>query len=317
MTTRPTITLGFTTFRPETLPYANIAMRDHALVLLEEPDTPGFEAMLRNELPVDEYLMLTDFEFPRYAAQQCELLKRLHSDGVRVRQVHPWMDRLAAIHEFFASGKGPDDLPESGPERDVYERERTWTRSLMDYYESSATGDFGAMIEAVRRFAAEDAEKIRDMDTVRAKAVMDASDDSPDTYVECGSIHHLMVLLMHRQLRRTGKVRVVHLMEEICRTHYGRRRLLPPGDVLTYRHLLNAPPDAEAERQLAARALAYNRLIAKEESSADVATHPHMQNEAAVIGFVKRLSFDQCREVCQRGGFPTKLAPQGGTGSTQ
>lgn len=311
MTARPAITLGFTTFRPETLPFAERAMQGHALVLLEEPETPGFEAMLRDELPVDEYLMLTDFEFPLYAAEQCALLKRLHADSVRVMQVHPWMDRLASIHEFFASGKGPGDLPSGGPEREVYERERTWTRSLMDYYETSATGDFGAMIEAVRRFAAEDARKIRDMDTARADAVAEAAEGAAGTYVECGSIHHLMIPLMHR---RTGAPGVVHLMEEVCRSRHGRRRLLPPGDVLTYRHLLLAPPDPETERLLAARALAYNRLIAKEESSADMATYPHMQNEAAVIGIVDRLSIDQCREACQRGGLPAKHSPRDSSG---
>ncbi len=117
MTHRPALTLGFTVFRPETAPFATRAMAGHDLVVLEEPRTPGFEEMLAGELDVDEYLMLTDFEFPEYARAQCRTLQSLHAAGATVLQVHPWMDELVGIHEFFASGSGPGDIPTGGRDR--------------------------------------------------------------------------------------------------------------------------------------------------------------------------------------------------------
>lgn len=294
-----TVTLGFTVFRPETLPFAAAAMQGCGLVVLEEPQTPGFEAMLAGEMPPQEYVLLTEFEFPQYAQRQCLLLRDLHGKGVRVLQLHPWLDELVGIHEFFASAKTPGDLPQDGPIRMVYERERIWTAALMRFYEASGSGDFHEIVASVNAFAKEDARKIRDMDKARAESLVPVlADLSPDSsaYVECGSIHMDMVLLLHRQLG-PGRIRVRHLMEEVCKPRYGTRRLLPPGDVLTFRHLLGAPENPQAERLLAARAVVYNKLIQKEELAAREGEYPHMDNEARVISQVSALDHDGCQEV--------------------
>jgi hypothetical protein len=115
-----TVTLGFTVFRPETAPFASRAMEGHDLVALEEPRTPGFEEMLAGEFPIDEHLMLPAFEFPEYAAAQCRTLQALHAVARPSCRVHPWMDELAAIHEFFAAGNGPGDIPTGGRAWAVY-----------------------------------------------------------------------------------------------------------------------------------------------------------------------------------------------------
>jgi len=294
-----TVTLGFTVFRPETLPFAAAAMQGCGLVVLEEPQTPGFEAMLAGEMPPHEYVLLTEFEFPEYARRQCLLLRELHGRGVRVLQLHPWLDELVGIHEFFASGKTPDDLPQAGPARTVYERERIWTAALMRFYEASGSCDFREIVDSVNAFAKEDAKKIGDMDQARAAALGPLlADMSPDsrTYVECGSIHMDMVLLLHRQLG-PGRIQVRHLMEEVCKPRHGTRRLLPPGDVLTFRHLLAAPQNPRAERLLAALAVVYNKLIQKEELTASNGEYPHMENEARVISQVSALDHDDCQDL--------------------
>ena len=297
--TPPTVTLGFTVFRPETAPFAARAMAGHDLVVLEEPRTPGFEEMLAGDLDVDEYLMLTDFEFPEYAKAQCRTLQSLHAAGAAVLQLHPWMDELVGIHEFFAAGNGPGDIPTGGRPWAVYSRERDWSAKLLAFYKAAGKRDFDAILEAVNDFAMADAAKISDMDKDRAAAVADVLPRSGRAYVECGSIHHDMVGFMLLALGR-GRVRTVHLMEEVCLARYGRRRLIPPGDVLTFRHLLEAPRDPAKERILAARAVVYNRLMEKDETFESASDYPHMDAEATVLQIVGGLGLEQCRELFGR-----------------
>lgn len=293
------VTLGFTVFRPETLPFARTAMRDSDVVILEEPETPGFDAMLAGELPPEEYVLLSEFEFPEYARGQCDLLQELHNAGKKVLQIHPWLDKLIEIHEFFAAGHGPEELPKYGYLPDVYNRERQWTAALIDFYESSGTGSFARTIETVTAFAREDARKIRSMDEARAKTISDAVSETGEgtrIYVECGSIHFDMVMLLRKRIEgSTLKVR--HLMEEVCKPRFGSRRLLPPGDILTFRHLMAAPENPFSEKLLAARAVLYNRLIQKGELIAPSGNYPHMENEALVISLVNTLDFEQCERI--------------------
>lgn len=299
MTPNPGLTLAFTVFRPETLPFAARAMRGHDLILLEEPKTPGFEDMLRGELPVEEYLLLTDFEFPQYAAGQCRTLQALHARGAAVLQVHPWMDELVGIHEFFSAGNGPDDIPRNGKAWAVYARERDWSAKLLAFYRAAGKKDFDAILAVVNDFARADAGRIMDMDQVRAAAIARLLPGRTSVYVECGAIHHDMIGLLHKIPGR-GKVRTVHLMEEVCRERHGRRRLIPPGDLLTFRHLLGAPRDPALENLLAARAVVYNRLMEKEETFESASPCPHLDAEALVLGLIGGLDTEQCRNLFER-----------------
>lgn len=299
MTSKPSLTIGFTVFRPETAPFAARGMAGHGLIVLEEPRTPGFEEMLDGELPIDDYLMLTDFEFPEYASAQCRTLQSLHSAGAAILQIHPWMDELVGIHEFFAAGNGPADIPRGGQPWLVYEREREWSAKLLAFYSAAGKNDFDAILGAVNDFAMADAAKIRDMDRHRAAAVKDILPAHGTAYVECGAIHHDMVGLMMKALGH-GQVRVVHLMEEACLARYGRRRLIPPGDLLTFRHLLGAQRDHERETLLAARAVVYNRLMEKEETFDSASPYPHMDAEALVLQILDSLDIEQCRTLFGR-----------------
>ncbi|GAB6111608.1 hypothetical protein [Desulfomicrobium salsuginis] len=299
MTTPSSITLGFTVFRLETASFAARAMGGHDLIVLEEPRTPGFEEMLSGELPIDEYLMLTDFEFPEYAAAQCRTLQDLHARGATVMQVHPWMDELAGIHEFFAAGNGPGDIPRGGRPWAVYARERDWSAKLLAFYKAAGRKDFDIILTAVNDFAMADAAKISDMDRDRAAALANLLPAHGRAYVECGAIHHDMVGLMIQAVGH-GRVRTVHLIEEVCLTRYGRRRLIPPGDLLTFRHLLGAPRDPDQEHLLAARAVVYNRLMEKDESFESASPFPHMDAEAVVLQIVGGLGTEQCRELFGR-----------------
>ena len=170
----------------------------------------------------------------------------------------------------------------------------------MHFYEASTKAGFAGIVDAVNAFAKQDAKKISDMDKARADALGPLFSGVPKdfrAYVECGTIHMDMVLLMRGKLG-PGRIRVRHLMEEVCKPRFGTRRLLPPGDVLTFRHLLGAPENPRAERLLAARALVYNKLIEKDELSAfQDGVYPHMDNEASVISLVSTLDYDRCQRL--------------------
>jgi hypothetical protein len=50
-----TLTIGFSSHRPETLPLAERVMAEHDHIVIEEPPTPEFSRMLAGTLPVDDY----------------------------------------------------------------------------------------------------------------------------------------------------------------------------------------------------------------------------------------------------------------------
>lgn len=279
--------------------------------------------MLHGEMDIEDYIMLVDYEFPEYARRQARLLQQLHTRGIIIQQVHPWMNSLVSIHEFFAAGNAPSDIPADSPIMPVYYREQRWTKALMDFYKVSRSEDLQEVVEAVCHFAQEDANKIRDMDAARAIAIATILSEPISTtqqhktaiYVECGVIHHTILGMLQQQLG-VGQCTVRHALEHICIRTYGRRRLLAPGDVLTFRYLLTAKRSMTIEKLLAARALIYNKLIAKDEfpsqhlEMAELSpgwnsndnvwmnqSYPHLHNESEIIGYVNALTFEMCSGI--------------------
>jgi len=88
------ITLGFSTHRLEVLKEAEELMRHHTVIALEEPPHPHFEAMLRGEMPIEDYLEASEYEFPRFAEACCRLYRTLSEEGKRFLQVDPYMEQL-------------------------------------------------------------------------------------------------------------------------------------------------------------------------------------------------------------------------------
>lgn len=295
------ITIGTTTYRPETLEFLREAVRGHGVVLLEEPQTPGFGEMLVGDLAVEEYVQLSEFEFPEYARGQAELLRDLHGQGVVVEQVHPWLDALVGVQEFFAGGGEPGAVDPATDAGRVYATEKRWTGALLAFYEAAGKDDFGAITAAVRDFARMDAAKISQMDTWRANAVRErVRGEERNVYVECGAIHQPLVreLLAHKPAGASG-VRVHHIMQEVVRERFGVRRLAVPGDVLTWLYALGAPSQPAREALLAARAIAYNRLVEKAELLPVVGEepYPHLLNEAQVTALVNTLDVGECERL--------------------
>ncbi|MGD8999591.1 MAG: hypothetical protein PVF75_04180, partial [Granulosicoccaceae bacterium] len=123
MTSIKLITIGFSTHRPETLPFAAKYMQQHEAILLEEPEIPGFEHMLAGQISIDDYLRDTDFEFVEFSRLSCELFRSLYEDGKQLYQVDPYMTQLNAIRELFENGGKPDDIDPDSSQGRVYAAE--------------------------------------------------------------------------------------------------------------------------------------------------------------------------------------------------
>lgn len=291
---RPRITLAFSTFRPETLALAELAMRGHAAVCLQEPVTPGFAEMLTGELAVDEYLLLTEFQFPTFARGACRLLQGLHREGVVLLQVDPFLDQLIAIHELFASGGAPADIPPETTAARVYAAEKSWTAALLEFYQASAKGVFDPLVAAVVAFSRQDAAKIALQDAMRAQRLAELAQEYASLYVEAGFIHYSLLGALRRAAAQ-ARIRSLHLLEPVTRPLYGRRQAYIPGDVLTFL-LLSRPQEAGPRLELlAARSLVYSKIIAKEELTAG--PFPHTADEMACGDLVRTLSYEACGQL--------------------
>ncbi|TVM36683.1 hypothetical protein [Oceanidesulfovibrio marinus] len=307
------VTLAYSTHRPETLAPAAALMRGHATIILEEPETPGFHAMLRRELAVDEYLTVTEYEYPAFARRSASLLRELFAEGKYIVQLDPYMDVLVSIHEFFTDGHGPSDIAPKTTQAAVYDVEHRWTKALIHYYEASGQKDFDGLVAALIGFARRDAERGRMRDAMRAEHFArilhkDSSARPGPVYLEAGSIHFSLLRELVRRLDKPP--RLVYLMEDVSRRVWGRRQVLGPGDVLTL--LLTFFPDRAGPRAelLAAQSLIHVKIQQKEElEECKEEPAPHTVDEAWSAGVSMALGYDECRELYERlKGLPTPHA---------
>lgn len=133
-------TVVLSSHRPETTPLAARQMRAHGAVFLEEPPDPLFHRMLEGDVPVDDYVMTLDVEYPEFSRAMGLVLQEIHRQGTPIFQVEPFLERLIRIHERFARGESPEDLDRSGPEYPVYLAERQATAALLTFYRHTAAG---------------------------------------------------------------------------------------------------------------------------------------------------------------------------------
>ncbi|MEG6551833.1 hypothetical protein V6C53_16515 [Desulfocurvibacter africanus] len=294
------LTLAFTSHRLESLPRACEVMAAHAAVFLEEPPTPGFEDMLRDSLSIDDYLENTDYGFPLFTRQACAMLRGLHAAGVRVLQVEPFLEILASIHERFAAGGAPADIPNDSLERIVYEAEKAWTGALLNYYRASASPHFERCVQAVKTFARADASRGKLRDRLRAKAIVSLLPCLESVCVEAGYIHHALLLELRAILPVGWRLAPVWLLAGETRRLTGRRQLLGPGDVLTLLHSCGGRVQQSREDLLAARRLIYIQLLTKDELPGGPHEFPHLHDEAECLEVVSDLGFEDCRKLYPR-----------------
>jgi hypothetical protein len=292
------ITLGLSLHRPEMIPFLADWMQRHDAVVLEEPPADGFRQMLQGYLVVDDYLQELDVEYPAFSRAMCYLLRRLRAEGKKIFQVEPFLGILLGIHEFFAEGHHPEELDPNSIRYPVYLAERNATGALLAYYQTVMTGSFEESLEAIKRFARLDAARFRLRDSLRAQALTPLVEKYPSAFIEAGVMHYSLWRLLRRQMPLQKQVRLIFIADAALDTLGKKGHLFGPGDLLTLLYIFHsAAVQPRREALLAARSLIYSKLVAKEESTEDLNSLPHLRDELACIQISRRLSTADCRKL--------------------
>ncbi|MCX7822173.1 MAG: hypothetical protein N2260_01860 [Syntrophobacterales bacterium] len=291
------ITIGFSTHRLEVLTEAEGLMMEHDIVALEEPPHPLFKTMLEGDISIEDYLIETEYEFPKFAKASCELYRRLHSYGKTLIQVDPYMEELVRIHQLFANnGSHKDILPDSVTNK-VYLAEKKATASLIRFYEVSLSGTFEDLVNAVKDFALHDSQRIKLRDRLRAIALSEVVRMGRSLYVEAGYIHWGLQFYLRRIIHPNRSLKVHFLLEQETKRRTGKRQIFGPGDILTlilmFHPSLIKDPSLDL---LAARSLIFVKLLHKLELESNV-NFPHLDDEHRAYQLTKALSWNDCKSL--------------------
>jgi hypothetical protein len=292
------ITLGLSLHRPEMIPFLANWMQRHDAVVLEEPPADGFQQMLQGALAVDDYLQELDVEYPAFSRDMCDLLRKLRAEGKKIFQVEPFLEILLGIHEFFAEGHRPQELDPNSIQYPVYLAERNATKALLAYYQTVMTGSFNETIGTIKQFARMDAARFRLRDSLRAQALAPLVKKYPSAFIEAGVMHYPLWRLLRRQMLLQKQVRLIFIADAALNTLGKKGHLFGPGDQLTLLYIFH-PTFAQPKREalLAARSLIYSKLVAKEESTENLNSLPHLRDELVCIQISRRLSTADCRHL--------------------
>ena len=127
-------TIGFSTHRLESLPFARREMGRHQAIVLEEPPSPTLEHVLRGQVSVENYLWEMDAEFPEFGRGQIEILQELWQQGKTILQVEPYLERLVQIHELFAQNVSPEEVMRRADLKEIYAMERATSGALLNNF---------------------------------------------------------------------------------------------------------------------------------------------------------------------------------------
>jgi hypothetical protein len=294
------ITIGFSSHHVEALPFVRQQMEHHQVIVLEEPPSTGFSAMLRGDISISDYMMELDTSFPEFQGQLCELMRELYHEGRRIIQVEPYLEQLLQIHELFAAGKKPDDVMQVPNLSEVYKAEKRATGALIAYYARSTSAPFDIVVRAVKEFARADASRLALRERLRAKAIASLVSPGDMMYVEAGYIHYPLYPYLRNEIGGRTQVRPLFLLSPVYKKIGAKRRNLGPGDILTLHYAFHNDLQQERADLLAARSLIYIKLVQKEELLSGTSEAPHSENIVRVNNLVDRLQFHQCGELFER-----------------
>jgi len=289
--------IGFSNHRPETVPFAAGFMECFDTICLEDPPSKAFVPMLDQEMAVEDYLLTLDLEYPEFSRRMCNLLREMHRKGKRIVQVEPYLEHLLSIHERFAAGAAPADLPEDTPVSVVYRAEHEATAALLAFYKAVACAGFDEVVRAVKRFARVDARRFVIRDRMRAEALAPVIARDRSVYVEAGQMHFALPGFLRTLLSGAPRILPRFLTAPTARALGGPAHLYGPGDVLTLLYIFHPHGRDAREDLLAARALVYNKLIEKEETQEEDDALFHTRDEIRVLRTVQRLEVQDCRRL--------------------
>lgn len=116
-------------------------------------------------------------------------------------------------------------------------------------------------------------------------------------HIEAGPIHYPLWRELKERLPPDATLTVKFLMADAVRDMGLRGHPYGPGDLLTLLHRFHPDRSSPREDLLAARALIYNKVIAKEEIAEDAEPYPHIRDELMAADTVRGLSLTDCRRL--------------------
>ncbi len=292
------ITIGFSPHRIETLYFAEKLMKEHDIVVLEEPHNEMFFSFLEDKIPLESYIENNDFWFPEFVKRASLILKNLYKQGKRILQIEPYLEKVLLIQKRLSEGDNLEEILQDKELKEVYEVEHKAIGKLLEFYQVSMGDDFLKIVEAVKTFSKADAERFRLRDRLRAKAILKILPEKGKVYIEAGTIHIYFKKLLHLYLGKTWKIRHKFLLEDYLKPIIGKAWLFPPGEILTLRYILKRKENQQIENLLSARSLIYIKVIPKEELvPSEKEPFPHLKKELKAIKMVNRLSFEDCKRL--------------------
>lgn len=280
-------------FLPHRVEFLNLLKEEingYEALILEEPSNIFLERFLKGLMSLEEYVSLSDTDFPLYTSYQAKLLKNLHNEGLKILQIEPYLDVMEKIHTSIKTGKFKEYArdPEA---RSVLEVEREVVGKLIEYQEALVKSDFDLIVDKVIEFAKKDSERFKMRDCMRATAISKIKEYGK-VVVEAGYMHVLLPLFIERF---NVKLEVVNLLEKACRM-VNLELLENPGDILTRAYMLGQNLN-DYERILAAQSLVYVSMISKDEKIPEPETpFPHLMEEISLVKKVRTLNYEECRK---------------------
>jgi hypothetical protein len=248
-------------------------------------------------MSISSYLETLDAEYPEFSRRMSLALRRLHTAGKKLFQVEPFLEGLLQIHTLFAGGGSPAELVPGSSLHAIYDAERRATAALLDFYKVAVNGHFETAVEAVKHFSRMDARRFMLRDNMRAEALSEVLTGAGSWYIEAGPIHYPLWAQLKRRLPAGYPLTVKFLMADAVRTMGFRDHLYGPGDLLTLLHRFHPNSSDPREDLLAARALVYNKMIAKEEMVDSTDPFPHTRDELHIGAIVRQLTIADCRRL--------------------
>ncbi len=292
------ITIGFSPHRIETLYFAEKLMKEHDIIVLEEPYNEMFFSFLEDKIPLETYLENNDFWFPEFIKRASLILKNLYKEKKKIFQIDPYLEKVSLIQKRISEEENLKNILQDEELKKVYEVEHKAIGKLLEFYQLSMGDDFLKIVEAVKTFSKADAERFRLRDKLRAKAILKILPEKGKIYIEAGTIHIYFKKLLHLYLGKAWKIRHKFLLEDYLKPIIGKAWLFPPGEILTLRYILKRKENQQIENLLSARSLIYIKIIPKEELvPSEKEPFPHLKKELKAIKMVNMLSFENCKRL--------------------
>lgn len=295
-----TITVCYSTHRPETLELTARIMHEHDVIILEEPVHVDFSEVLKGNVEIEEHLLELDTGYPEFILGQYRLLQQFSKAGKQILQVEPYLEHLFRIQYFLAEDHTPEEIEPNTVAYTVYCAERCATGGLINYYKEVRGNDFRQILSTMNSFAKADAARFVLRDSLRVEGILEVLDERKDTYIEAGSMHLLLYRLLAQNLSKEWRLHLHSVDREAIQFLHRKGSIFSPGDNLTLNYIWGRNVSRKKWEMFCAQSLIYSKIIKKDESLGGDTKFPHTRNELESIAAAKQLSTETCEILFQQ-----------------